>query len=111
MKILSLFATAIVALGMAGAASAEVVATPDALATSSLSLCAPDTVACDSLARTDSEHSADQAAQYRQPVAKVARVDEAPLPVPELETSLMFMLGLLVLGVTSRRRSSERFDR
>ncbi|KQQ47289.1 hypothetical protein ASF61_01140 [Duganella sp. Leaf126] len=110
MKILSLFATAIVALGLAGAASAEVAATPDALATSSFSPCAPDTADCGSLAHSDAAPTAAQSAPY-QPAAKVARVEEAPLPVPELETSLMFMLGLLVLGLTSRRRSSERFDR
>ena len=103
MKILSLISTAFLALGLCGAASAEVTSTSDALATSSFHPCAAD-APCDNVASQDDQ----PAARDRQPVAKV---EEAPLPVPELETSLMFMLGLVVLGVTSRRRSSERFDR
>ena len=96
MKILAIISTAIVAVGLCGAASAEVAPPPDAFGISGFQQCADDGP-CHSVA----QHN-------KQPAAKV---DEAPLPVPELETSLMFMLGLVVLGVTSRRRSSERFDR
>lgn len=103
MKISSLINTAVFALGLSGVASAEVAPTPDALAISVFHQCADD-AACGSVAPRNNP----PAAPDRQPAAKV---DEAPLPVPELETSLMFMLGLVVLGVTSRRRSSERFDR
>jgi len=101
-KILSLLSTTIFALGLCGAATAAT-ATPDAVATSAFHECTAD-APCDRLAQQEGQ----PAAQDRPPVAKV---EEAPLPVPELQTSLMFMMGLLVLGVTSRRRSSERFDR
>ncbi|MDR7050439.1 hypothetical protein J2X54_002920 [Duganella sp. 3397] len=103
MKILSNISTAIFALGLCGTASAEVATTPDAPAISVFHQC-PDDTGCDSVAQRNGQ----PATQDRQSAAKV---EEAPLPVPELETSLMFMLGLVVLGVTSRRRSSERFDR
>jgi hypothetical protein len=104
-KILSLFVTAVVAFGLAGSAAAEEVssaAAPIASAVAETEHCEPSaTTSCDS---TDTAVTANTA-------RSAAQVDEAPLPVPELETSLMLMLGLVVLGVASRRRISDRFDR
>ncbi|MET0319252.1 MAG: hypothetical protein ABW069_00860 [Duganella sp.] len=105
MKISSLFVTAVLALGLAGSAAAEVVSAasaPIAAAEVEAEHCEPGaTTSCDSTDTAVTSTAARSAAQ----------VDEAPLPVPELETSLMLMLGLVVLGVASRRRISERFDR
>lgn len=104
MKISTLFVTAAIALTLAGGAAAN--SAPAAQGapvtiTTEAEHCEPTaTTDCDGADQATAGHSAEAAAQ----------VAEAPLPVPELETSLMLMLGLVVLGMASRRRVSDRFD-
>lgn len=107
MKISTLFATTAIALTLAGSAAAQDKAAP--AAASAITIAA--TERCEPSAATDC-NGIDQAtgAEAEPANAAAAQVDEAPLPVPELETSFMLMLGLVVLGITSRRRVSDRFD-
>ena len=110
MKISTLFATAAIALTLAGSAAAQTkAAVPATPAAPAITIAAAER--CEPSAATDCngiDQATDAEAQPANPAA--AQVDEAPLPVPELETSFMLMLGLVVLGITSRRRVSDRFD-
>lgn len=105
MKITSLLAACVFAAGLAGTASAQPVSVSPALATEITAAvqCEPGNL----------DKCVQQAAAPAQPATQTdaAKVSEAPLPVPEPETFVMLMLGLVALGVTTRRKSSERFDR
>lgn len=111
MKISTLFATAAMAVMLAGAATTTATAAT-AADDSALAPVAPlasaintsDAEPCTPTATTDCDSTA-------QSNAAAAQVDEAPSAVPEPQTSIMLMLGLVVLGVTSRRRKSDSFDR
>jgi hypothetical protein len=109
-----LISTALLALSLAGAVQAQ----PAAPETSNV---APATIVvahCESTATTpcspdtpvdqvsDADHDVLPASDPKQ------RQQEVPAaPVPEPETFVMLMLGLVVLGVASRRRqSTDKFD-
>lgn len=107
----SFFATAIFALSMAGTAaaatSAEAAPSNAALATTDIQECVPNAVTvCEELVIDGVAHSTEEARKQ----AQNAKVDAAALPVPEPQTFVMLMLGLVVLGFASRRNVSERFD-
>lgn len=104
MKIISLLTTSLFALSFAGSAHAVAPdADPATQAAAALAQCVASTP--DDCAQQAADAVPAQATHAN------ARVEEAPLPVPEPETFVMLMLGLVALGVTTRRRSSERFDR
>lgn len=104
----SFFASAIFALSMAGTAAAEIVPSHAAPATTGIQECVPDAVTvCEELVI----NGAARASGDTNKQAQSAKVDEAALPVPEPQTFVMLMLGLVVLGFASRRNLSERFDR
>lgn len=103
MKIISLLTTSLFALSVAGSVHAASVDVPPT------SHETPAAAQCVSSATDGCPQQAADAAPA-QAAHGNARVDEAPLPVAEPETFVMLMLGLVALGVTTRRRSSERFD-
>ena len=114
MKVLSLISTALLALSLAGAVQAQ----PAAPETSNIAPATIIVAPCESTATTPCSTDA--------PVAKNDDADHAVLPptdpkqrqqevpaapVPEPETFVMLMLGLVVLGVASRRRqATDKFD-
>lgn len=110
MKISTLLATAAMTVMLAGAttaATAAAAASDSALAPAATLASAINTIdaePCTPTATSDCDSTA-------QSNAAAAQVDEAPSAVPEPQTSIMLMLGLVVLGVTSRRRKSDSFDR
>ena len=115
MKVLSLISTALLALSLAGAAQAK----PAAPVTTNN--VAPATIV---LAHCEEKDSAPCSISNSSPAAKSTETDQAGLPpagqqpsatdpatpVPEPQTFVMLMLGLVVLGFASRRRQgSEKF--
>ncbi|MYN28037.1 PEP-CTERM sorting domain-containing protein [Duganella levis] len=109
MKVLSLISTALLALSLAGAVQAQPAAPVTsnvAPATIVLSHCeSSETLPCRTDVPTDKMDDADHTAlpsndpkQHQQEVPAT--------PVPEPQTFVMLMLGLVVLGVASRRRQS-----
>lgn len=105
MKVLSLISTALLALSLAGAVQAQPAAPETAHvapATIVLAQCdAGDTAKCDINAAAASEGGTDPDVMPSAS-AKHAQNDPAS-PVPEPQTFIMLMLGLVVLGVASRR--------
>ena len=109
MKVLSLISTALLALSLAGAVQAQ----PAAPATSNvapativLAHCeSNDTAPCSIDAPADKSGESDP---HALPPAdpKQRQQNDPATPVPEPETFVMLMLGLVVLGVASRRRQS-----
>lgn len=114
MKAAPLISTFLLALGLAGALHADAIVPADrhvAPATIELVQCeANAATSCDENAnaapgKTEGELQAPPAnPKHQQPAAPAT-------PVPEPQTFVMLVLGLLVLGVTSRRRASpEKFS-
>lgn len=115
MKVSSLISTVLLALSLAGAVpalAAAPAANNIAPATIELAQCDADTPApCgingkegkDSKAAEVDLHALPPADPKQQPAADPAA------PVPEPQTLVMLMLGLVVLGFASRRRKSEKF--
>lgn len=105
MKVLSLISTALLALSLAGAVQAQPAAPETkniAPATIVLAQCeANDTAKCGISAPTANEAEADpnvMPAEHGQHAQ-----NEPASPVPEPETFIMLMLGLVVLGIASHR--------
>lgn len=102
MKVLSLISTALLALSLAGAVQAQPAAPETrnvAPATIVLAQCeAGDTAKCGMEAPAAKEGETDPNA-----TTSAATPNEVASPVPEPETFIMLMLGLVVLGVASRR--------
>nr|WP_229259994.1 PEP-CTERM sorting domain-containing protein [Duganella aquatilis] len=106
---MSLISTALLALSLAGAVQAQPAAPANknvAPATIVLAHCeADDTAPCSIDA--PAEQSGDTDPHALPPVDSKQRQQNDPAtPVPEPETFVMLMLGLVVLGVASRRRQS-----
>jgi hypothetical protein len=104
-KVLSLISTLLLALGLAGAAPAQAVGN-NAPATIEVVHCeadAPTPCSMDGKPAEIDLHAVPAADPKHQQAADPAS------PVPEPQTFIMLMLGLVVLGVTSRRRLSEKF--
>jgi hypothetical protein len=112
-KVMSLISTALLALSLAGAVQAQ----PAASATSNI---APATIVlahCESsdTASCDIDASATKAGEldvHALPPAdpKQRPQNVAATPVPEPQTFVMLMLGLVVLGFASRRgQSTDKF--
>ncbi len=115
MKVLSLISTALLALSLAGAVQAQ----PAAPETSNIAPATIIVAPCESTATTpcrsdtpaaESDDAEDHA--VLPPTDPKQRQQEVPAaPVPEPETFVMLMLGLVVLGVASRRRqATDKFD-
>ncbi|SHN42346.1 PEP-CTERM protein-sorting domain-containing protein [Duganella sacchari] len=115
MKVLSLISTALIALSLAGAVQASPAAPAInhnvAPATIVLAHCeANDTAPCDISAPVAKTNEADQNALPPADPKQQPQNDPAT-PVPEPQTFIMLMLGLVVLGFASRRhQSSEKFS-
>jgi uncharacterized protein involved in copper resistance len=111
-KVLSLISTVLLALSLAGAAPAQAAAPAAnhiAPATIELAQCDADSPApCGINAR---ESKAAEVDLHALPPAdpKQQQAADPATPVPEPQTFVMLMLGLVVLGFTSRRRTSEKF--
>ena len=115
MKVLSLISTALLAISLAGAVQAKPAApaTPDNVAPATIVLAhceANDPAPCGISAPAAKPNEAEQntlppADPKQQPQTEPAT------PVPEPQTFVMLMLGLVVLGFASRRRQgSEKFS-
>lgn len=109
MKVLSLISTALLALSLAGAVQAQPAAPVTsnvAPATIVLPHCeSGETVPCRTDVPTDKVDDADHTALP--PNDPKQRQQAVPAtPVPEPQTFVMLMLGLVVLGVASRRRQT-----
>nr|WP_155467304.1 PEP-CTERM sorting domain-containing protein [Duganella radicis] len=114
-KVLSLISTALLALSLAGAVQAKPVAPVTnsnvAPATIVLAHCeekdpAPCSISSNAPAARNSE--ADQTALP--PADPQQSANDPATPVPEPQTFVMLMLGLVVLGFASRhRQGSEKF--
>nr|WP_315261457.1 PEP-CTERM sorting domain-containing protein [uncultured Duganella sp.] len=105
MKVSSLISTALLALSLAGAVQAQPAAPEkqnSAPATIVLAQCeANDTAKCGISAPTANEAEADADVM---PSENAQHVQNEPAsPVPEPETFIMLMLGLVVLGIASHR--------
>ncbi|MRX09981.1 PEP-CTERM sorting domain-containing protein [Pseudoduganella sp. FT25W] len=114
MKVLSLISTALLALSLAGAVQAQPAApetSNSAPATIVLAHCeSSDTAPCSTDVAVDRNGDIDP---HTLPPAdpKQRPQNDPATPVPEPHTFVMLMLGLLVLGVVSRRRqSTDKFD-
>ncbi len=114
MKVLSLISTALLALSLAGAVQAQ----PAAPETSNIATATIIVAPCETTATTpcSTDTSAAKADDTDHAVLPATdpkhRQQEVPAaPVPEPETFVMLMLGLVVLGVASRRRqATDKFD-
>lgn len=114
MKVLSVISTALLALSLAGAVQAQPAALENpniAPATIVLAQCeANDTAQCDINAPTTKDGETDPNTTTSA-APKHAQNDPAS-PVPEPQTFIMLMLGLVVLGVASRRgQSPDKFSK
>lgn len=116
MKVLSLISTALLALSLAGAVQATPAAPTTksnvAPATIELAHCeANDTAPCSISSSAPAVKSSDADANALPPAdPKHPQQTEPVTPVPEPQTFVMLMLGLVVLGFASRRRQgSEKF--
>lgn len=96
----------LLACGMAGA----VYATPATPATPTLEAqpCLSETAARD-CQQGAIRPSAEENSGPGKP-ANPAEYDAAAAPVPEPQTFLMMLIGLVLLGFTSKRRASEKFS-
>lgn len=111
-KVSSLISTILLALGLAGAAPSQATAPANsniAPATIELARCEANAPAPCSLDSKDSK--ADEVDLHAlSPVdPKQQQAADPATPVPEPQTFVMLMLGLVVLGFASRRRISEKF--
>lgn len=109
MKVLSLISTVLLALSLAGAVQAQPAAPVTsniAPATIVLAHCESiDTAPCSIDAPADKSGDLDtHALPSTDP--KLRQQNDPATPVPEPQTFVMLMLGLVVLGVASRRRQS-----
>lgn len=107
MKVLSLISTVLLALSLAGAVQAKpAAAAPQdnvAPATIVLAHCdANDTTPCsiDAPVANEADHDALPPEHQKQ------QLTDPATPVPEPQTCIMLMLGLVVLGFASRRNTS-----
>ncbi|WP_371869637.1 PEP-CTERM sorting domain-containing protein [Duganella flavida] len=114
MKVVSLISTAILALSLAGAVQAKPAAPANNVAPATIVLAhceANDPAPCgiSSSAPAVKSSEADQNALPPADSKQQSSTDPAT-PVPEPQTFVMLMLGLVVLGFASRRRQgSEKF--
>lgn len=112
MKVSSLISTALLALSLAGAVQAQPAAPETnhvAPATIVLAQCeANDTAKCDINAPAAKEAEPDANVM---PSENAKHAQNGPAsPVPEPQTFIMLMLGLVVLGVASRRgQATDKF--
>lgn len=116
MKVVSLISTALLALSLAGAVQAKPAApdTPSNVAPATIVLAhcetddpAPCGITSTTVAKTN---EADQTALAPTDPKQQAQTEPAT-PVPEPQTFIMLMLGLVVLGFASRhRQGSEKFS-
>ena len=114
MKVLSLISTALIVLSLAGAVQAQ----PAAPETSNIAPATIIVAPCESTATTpcSPDTSIDKVSDADRAVLPSTdpkqRQQEVPAaPVPEPESFVMLMLGLVVLGVASRRRqATDKFD-
>ncbi len=119
MKVLSLISTALLALSLAGAVHAQP-ATPSAnvphanVAAATIDLVHCEENATHSCSLDDAAaRNGDSSDPHALPPANQQKhgQPEPATPVPEPETFIMLMLGLVVLGFASRRNSaSEKFS-
>lgn len=108
MKVPSLISTALLALSLAGAVQAQPAAPEkqnSAPATIVLAQCeANDTAKCGISASSADEAHADSDVM---PSGNAQHAQNEPAsPVPEPETFIMLMLGLVVLGIASHRNNA-----
>lgn len=105
MKVSSLISTALLALSLAGAVQAQPAAPEKqnaAAATIVLAQCeADDTAKCGLNAPAAADNGATEEADAH--ASSAPNANEPASPVPEPQTFIMLMLGLVVLGVASRR--------
>jgi hypothetical protein len=115
MKVLSLISTVLLAIALAGAAPAHAAAPAAsnfAPATIELAPCdANATAPCGIDGKEAKDGKSSESDLHALPPANPKQRSADPAsPVPEPQTFIMLMLGLVVLGVTSRRRArSEKF--
>lgn len=113
MKILPFFTAVLLASSLATAVQAEVnEPTPQPAAAAMVETIACVPTAAAPCAITGSADTAHEAEADGLPPANVHQqaIDDAATPVPEPQTFIMLMLGLVILGFASRRRhKSERF--
>lgn len=103
------------ACGMAGAAAYATPATPPPPAVQSRATptleaqpCLSETAARDCQQGVVRQSSEENSGQDKP--ANPAEYDAAAAPVPEPQTLLMMLIGLVLLGFTSKRRASEKFS-
>lgn len=112
MKVLSLIPTVLVVLGLAGAVQAQPAApasTDVAPATITLASCDAGDAKCNLTPAAAKDGALDAHALVPVNAKQQAPVESAT-PVPEPQTFIMLMLGLVALGIATRRgNSSDKF--
>lgn len=113
MKVLSLISTALLTLSLAGAVQAQPAApaaTDVAPATIVLAHCdASDTAKCN-IDPPEARQGALDASAVAAAEARHQAPNDPAMPVPEPQTFIMLMLGLVALGIATRRgKSPDKF--